>query len=64
MEQLFTWAETSPSRELRAYSMSLLGGAMDTEQAHQYRTNNARLIPIALRRLRELHVSWTTSPRS
>jgi len=56
LSQLFAWAESCPSRDLRAYCFSLLGGAMDSEQAHQYRSSNARLIPVALRRLRELHV--------
>ncbi|CAK5058827.1 unnamed protein product [Meloidogyne enterolobii] len=45
----------SESRELRTYSMALLGAAMGAEQAHQYRQNNTVLIPIALQRLRALH---------
>ncbi|KAL7074468.1 hypothetical protein ACQ4LE_006871 [Meloidogyne hapla] len=53
--QLFRWAEHSESRELRTYSMALLGAAMGAEQAHQYRQNNTLLIPIALQRLRALH---------
>ncbi|CAK5055541.1 unnamed protein product [Meloidogyne enterolobii] len=53
--QLFRWAEHSESRELRTYSMALLGAAMGAEQAHQYRQNNTVLIPIALQRLRALH---------
>uniref|UniRef100_A0A914HGI5 LisH domain-containing protein n=1 Tax=Globodera rostochiensis TaxID=31243 RepID=A0A914HGI5_GLORO len=54
LTQLFRWAENSDSRELRAYSMALLGSAMDAEQAHQYRQQNATLIPIALQRLQSL----------
>lgn len=55
---MFRWAERSESRELRAYSMSILGAATDAEIAHQYRANNVVLIPIALQRLRELHVTF------
>uniref|UniRef100_A0A183CJT1 LisH domain-containing protein n=1 Tax=Globodera pallida TaxID=36090 RepID=A0A183CJT1_GLOPA len=56
LTQLFRWAENSDSRELRAYSMALLGSAMDAEQAHQYRQQNATLIPIALQRLQSLYM--------
>ncbi|KAL3124701.1 hypothetical protein niasHT_001538 [Heterodera trifolii] len=55
LTQLFRWAENGDSRELRAYSMALLGSAMDAEQAHQYRQQNATLIPIALQRLQSLY---------
>lgn len=55
--QLFRWAESSESRELRTYSMALLGAAMDAEQAHQYKTNNATLIAVALQRLKILYVN-------
>ena len=54
--QLFRWAESSDSRELRSYSMALLGAGMGAEQVHQYRQNNFTLIPIALQRLRDLYV--------
>jgi hypothetical protein len=38
--------------------MALLGAAMGAEQAHQYRQNNTLLIPIALQRLKALHVGF------
>jgi 3'-phosphoadenosine 5'-phosphosulfate sulfotransferase (PAPS reductase)/FAD synthetase len=57
--QLYRWAENSESRELRAYSIAMLGAmAMRAEHVHQYRQNNITLIPIALQRLRELHVNF------
>ncbi|KAI1711494.1 DDB1- and CUL4-associated factor 1 [Ditylenchus destructor] len=51
LEELFRWAETSESRELRAYSFGLLGVA---EGLPERRQHNQRLLPIALERLRTL----------
>lgn len=62
--QLFRWAEQSDSRELRAYSMALLGAGMGAEQAHQYRLNNLVLIPIALQRLRDLYAQMVQKYRT
>lgn len=63
IEQVYKWAEHSDSRELSAYSMSILGAAMDAEHAHTYRAQNATLIPVALQRLRTLYVSAICAPR-
>uniref|UniRef100_A0A915E2L8 Uncharacterized protein n=1 Tax=Ditylenchus dipsaci TaxID=166011 RepID=A0A915E2L8_9BILA len=58
-KQLFKWAESAESRELRAYSFGLLAVAMDTEKVIDHKINNQTLIPIALHRLRTLYDEMT-----
>ncbi|CAJ0928750.1 unnamed protein product, partial [Mesorhabditis belari] len=55
LTQIFTWAERSDSQVLKAYAMGLLASVMEVQEtASKFREHNARLIPIALRRLTEL----------
>lgn len=58
--QLYRWAESDATNcYLRAYSFGLLAAALDvTSVASSLKIENSALIPIALRRLKHLFVSY------
>lgn len=60
LPQLYRWAETDTTNcYLRAYSFGLLAAALDvTSVASSLKIENSALIPIALRRLKDLFVSY------
>ncbi|KAJ8359000.1 hypothetical protein SKAU_G00155250 [Synaphobranchus kaupii] len=54
VEKLFKWAQEA-EQPLRIYATGLLAGAMDSQDiAANYREENSLLVPLMLRRLREL----------
>ncbi|XP_061076227.1 DDB1- and CUL4-associated factor 1-like isoform X2 [Conger conger] len=54
VEKLFKWAQEADP-PLRIYATGLLAGAMDSQDiAANYREENSQLVPLMLRRLREL----------
>ncbi|KAJ8260318.1 hypothetical protein GJAV_G00179600 [Gymnothorax javanicus] len=54
VEKLFRWAQEA-EQPLRIYATGLLAGAMDSQDiAANYREENSQLVPLMLRRLREL----------
>lgn len=57
--QLYRWAENETTNSyLRAYSFGLLAAALDVASiAGNLKAENSALIPIALRRLKDLLVS-------
>lgn len=57
IKELYNYALTSDSKELRAYSTILVHSAMTPETAHTYRTEIFRLIGDSLSRLNVLYVS-------
>jgi hypothetical protein len=57
IKELYSYALTSESRELRAYSTLLLNASMTPENAHTYRLEIFQLIANSLNKLRILHVS-------
>uniref|UniRef100_A0A8C9TBQ6 DDB1- and CUL4-associated factor 1 n=1 Tax=Scleropages formosus TaxID=113540 RepID=A0A8C9TBQ6_SCLFO len=55
VEKLFEWAQGA-EQPLRIYATGLLAGAMENQDiAANYREENSQLVPLMLRRLRELH---------
>ena len=55
--QLFHWATRQDNETLSAYSMGLLGSALEVqENASKYRNENAVLMPIAFSLLNKLKV--------
>lgn len=58
--QLYRWAESDATNyHLRAYSFGLLSAVLDvTSVASSLKIENSTLIPIALRRLKDLFVSY------
>ncbi|KAL4655686.1 protein VPRBP-like [Arapaima gigas] len=55
VEKLFEWAQGA-EQPLRIYATGLLAGAMENQDiAANYREENSQLVPLMLRRLRELY---------
>jgi hypothetical protein len=56
IKELYNYALTSDSTELRAYSTLLLNAGMTPETAHTYRLEIFQMIADSLNRLRQLYV--------